>query len=126
MQILFLFFAILAVVLGFVGLIVIIKGFVDKSNKKIWVGTVLVSIMLILGVLGAFCVSKRALDSKRFHEKQRMMRDKKCGNNCNFDDFKPCCSRDTSACCDSTEVQVIIEKKCIKKEGGMPCPHHKN
>jgi len=126
MQILFLIFAIVAVVLGFVGLIVIIKGFVDKSNKKIWLGTILVSIMLVLGVLGGFCISKRALDSKRYHEKQRMMKDKKCGGNCNYDAFNPCCPGDTSVCGDSTEVQVIVEKKCIKKDGSMPCPHHMN
>lgn len=126
MQILFLLFAFVAVVLGFVGLIVIIKGFVDKSNKKIWIGTVLVTMMLILGVLGAFYVSKRALDSKRYHEKQRLMRDKKCGGNCNYDAFKPCCPGDTSACGDSTEVQVIVEKKCCKEKAGAPCPHHMN
>jgi hypothetical protein len=125
MQILFLIFAIIAVVLGFVGLITIIKGFVDKSSKKVWLGTILVCIMLILGVCGGFCIARRALDSKRYHEDKREMMAKKCGKKCNFDFLKSCCSGDSTIMGDSSEVQVIVKKNCIKKGDGN-CPHHMN
>ena len=124
MAILFLVFAIVALVLGFVGLITIIKGFVDKNNKNIWLGTILVCIMFILGLCGTFFVARKALDSKRFHEGQSGLMFNKCDDKCMQNAFKVCCPGDSAAFGDSTEVQVVVEKKCMQKEGGKTCPHH--
>ncbi|HOY32366.1 MAG TPA: DUF4149 domain-containing protein [Bacteroidales bacterium] len=125
MKILFLIFSMIAVVLGFVGLITIIKGFVDRSNKKIWLGTFFICIVLILGVLGAYYIGDRALQSKRFHDNERLMM-KKCADMPDFGMFRHCCPGDSTTTGDSTCMKMVIEKKCIKKEGGMPCPHHSN
>ncbi|HNW88790.1 MAG TPA: hypothetical protein PKN48_03955 [Bacteroidales bacterium] len=127
MQIFFLIFAVVAVVLGFVGLITIIKGFVDKNNSRVWLGTIMVCIMLILGVCGAFVIAKKALVAKRVYQKTHgMINNSNYDYKCMHDAFKSCCPGDTTICGDSTEMQVIVEKKCIKKGDGKPCPHHMN
>ena len=51
MAIVHLLLAMVAVLAGFIGLVILIKGFVDKSNKFIKLGTLLFSVMLIIGVL---------------------------------------------------------------------------
>jgi len=123
MAVLFLILAIIAVVAGFIGLVLIIKGFVDKSNKKVWMGTALVCFMLIMAVCGAFLIGKRAIKAKKHFEREHFMMNTCCGDD--FKLYKNCCRGDSLTTGDSTEVQVIVEKKCIKK-GGTPCPHHGN
>lgn len=125
MEILFILFAIVAVVLGFVGLIVIIKGFVDKSNKKVWIGTALVCFMLIMAVCGAYVIGKKAIKAKKRFEKEYFEMNRWCGDTDDFKMYKNCCRGDSITTGDSTEVRVIVEKKCIKK-GDTPCPHHGN
>jgi len=125
MAILLLILTIIAVIAGFVGLVVIIKGFVDKSNKEIWLGTILVCIMLSMAVFGAFLCGKRAIKAKKHYEREHFMMYKMHGDADEFEMYKNCCSGDSIASGDSTEVQVVVEKKCIKK-GGNPCPLHGN
>jgi len=125
MAILFLLLAIIAVIAGFVGLVVIIKGFVDKNNKNVWVGTGLVCIMLSIAVCGVFWLGRRAVMEKKHYEREHFMMNKRCSGSGDFEMYKSCCPGDSIASGDSTEVQVIVEKKCIKK-GGNLCPHHGN
>ena len=125
MALLLLILTIIAVVAGFTGLVLIIKGFVDKSNKKVWIGTALVCLMLSMAVCGAFVIGKKAIKAKKHFEKEHFMMNGWCGDGADFKMHKNCCPGDSITTGDSTEVQVIVEKKCIKK-CGTPCPHHGN
>lgn len=125
MAVLFLILAIIAVVAGFIGLVLIIKGFVDKSNKEVWLGTVLVCIMLSMAVCGTFFIGKKVIKAKKHFEREHFMMNTWCGDEDDFKMDRNCCARDSVTTGDSTEVRVIVEKKCIKN-GGTPCPHHRN
>lgn len=114
MAVLFLVVAILAVLLGFVGIIIIIKGFVDKSNKKIQMGTILVCIMLILAVSGAFCIGKRAINSKRYHDNQRSMMIDKCMKECGPDMMKDGCPGMNKGGC-GMPAEDTVEQKIVTK-----------
>ncbi|PIP53625.1 MAG: hypothetical protein COX07_09700 [Bacteroidetes bacterium CG23_combo_of_CG06-09_8_20_14_all_32_9] len=63
----------ISVLLGFIGLVVLINGFVNKLPKKINLGTILVCISLFLCVSGFFCVSARSYRKVKakisYHEK---------------------------------------------------------
>ena len=111
MAILHFLLVLVAVLLGFVGLIVIIKGFVDKNNKRIWLGTILVSIMLVIAVSGVFCVGKRVLNCKRNCDKECTMMIDKCMKSCDPDMMKGCDPDKMKAgCCpgaDSTEKEIV-------------------
>jgi hypothetical protein len=128
MSILYLFAAIIAVLAGFIGLIIIIKGFVDKNNKNINLGTILVSIALIIALSGAYCIGRRAVHSYRYQKHQREMM-RKCMKECNFDMMKCNGMADSTAMTDSNGVRivtkVIMDKQCEKKCSEM-CKHHKN
>jgi hypothetical protein len=127
MSILYLFAAIIAVLAGFIGLVIIIKGFVDKNKKNINLGTILVSVALIISLSGAFCIGRRAVHSYRKHNNQRMMM-QKCLKNCDFD-MKKCCPGFDSTMVDSNGVKIVtkvfMDKQCEKKCKEM-CKHHKN
>jgi hypothetical protein len=127
MSILYLFSAIIAVLAGFIGLVIIIKGFVDKNNKNINLGTILVSVALIIALSGAFCIGRRAVHSMRNHNHQRMMM-QKCMKNCDFEMMK-CCDKGDSNAVDSNGVRivtkVIMDKQCEKK-CKEACKHHMN
>ncbi|MEI6123928.1 MAG: hypothetical protein WCQ95_09910 [Bacteroidota bacterium] len=133
MAILFLCFAIVAVLSGFIGLVILVKGFVDKNNKKIQLGTILVSVMLVLATTGAFCIARRALDSKRYHEQKREMRMEKCMKDCDFDGVEMmkggCMGGDNMKMCDTTGMKVItkvmVDKKCCMKDAPKTCPSQK-
>ncbi len=128
MTILYLLAAILAVLGVFIGLIIIIKGFADKSNKNIRLGTILVSIGLIIALSGSFCIAKRAnhFRKKMMHQRQMMMKD--CMKDCDAEMMKACCDMDSMAV-DSNGVKivtkVIMDKQCEKKCKEV-CKHHKN
>ena len=130
MNILYLFAAIIAVLAGFIGLIVIIKGFVDKSNKQIKLGTLLFCVMLIIGVLGAFCAGKHCMDKRRCHEE--MM--EKCMHECGPMMMGGCASMDSIKDSNGVKVitKVIMDKECMKKcdmkcdkKCDKPCPGEK-
>jgi hypothetical protein len=118
MKILFLFAAIIAALGGFIGLIVIIKGFVDKSNKNIRLGTILVCIGIIVALSGAFCIGMRAVKLAKHHAWYRdQMRMKMM--DCDMDMMRDCAMDDSTAV-DSNGVKVvtkvIMDKQCIKKD----------
>jgi hypothetical protein len=127
MSILYLFAALIAVLAGFIGLIIIIKGFVYKNNKNINLGTILISVALIISLSEVYCIGRRAVHSKRYHDQQRMMM-QKCMKNCDFDMMK-CGDMDDSTAVDSNGVRivtkVIMDKQCEKK-CKETCKHHMN
>jgi hypothetical protein len=116
MSILYLFSAIIAVLGVFVGLIIIIKGFAYKSNKNINLGTILVSIGLIVALSGAFCIAQRAnhFRKKMMHKREIMM--KECMKECDMDEMEGCAVKDTvingDTVCIKTATKVIMEKNC--------------
>jgi hypothetical protein len=130
MTFLYLFAAIIAVLAGFIGLVILIKGFVDKSNKNINLGTIIVSIGLIIAISGGFSVGKRAINSKRYHEKERMMMQKcmkECMKDCDMGMMKGCGMGDSTAV-DSNGVKictkVIMDKQCgMSKKCSGKCKH---
>jgi hypothetical protein len=127
MSILYLFAAIIAVLAGFIGLIIIIKGFVDKNNKNINLGTILVSVALIIALSGAYCIGRRAVHSYRYQKHQKELMNK-CMKECDFDIMK-CCPGFDSTAVDSNGVKIVtkvmMDKQCEKKCKEM-CKHHKN
>jgi hypothetical protein len=127
MSILYLFAAIIAVLAGFIGLVIIIKGFGDKNNKNINLGTILVSIALIIALSGVYCIGRRAVHSYRYQKHERMMM-KKCMKNCDFDMMK-CCPGFDSTAVDSNGVKivtkVIMDKQC-EKMCKQVCKKHMN
>jgi len=123
MKILFLFAAIIAALGGFIGLVVIIKGFVDKSNKNIRLGTILVSIGIIVALSGGFCIGMHAVKIAKHHAWYReQMRMKMM--DCDMDMMKGCAMGDSNAI-DSNGVKVvtkvIMDKKCMKKDCKGEC-----
>ncbi|MCK9612130.1 MAG: hypothetical protein PHR81_10410 [Bacteroidales bacterium] len=118
--------ALVGVIIGFMGLIIIIKGFADKSNKKIHLGTILVCITLAIAVTGGFCAARHAIKFVRYHasecQKGQMDFNKCCGFKFNHKGM--CASGDTTITSDSTCVKVIVEKTCVKEGEKSPCPHH--
>jgi hypothetical protein len=115
MSILYLFLAILAVLGIFIGLVVIIKGFVDKSNKNIRLGTILVSIGLIIALSGSLCIAHRVNNFRKKHERERRMDKERCMKECNMDMMQGCGMGDSTAV-DSNGVKivtkVIMDKQC--------------
>jgi poly-beta-1,6-N-acetyl-D-glucosamine biosynthesis protein PgaD len=120
---LYLLAAILAVLGVFVGLIIIIKGFVDKSNKNIKLGTIMVSIALIIALSGATCIAIRLNHFRKKHEYERRMKMEQCMKECDFDMMEGCAGMDSISGCDSNGVKVvtkvIMDKQC--KMGGKKC-----
>ena len=118
MAIVHLLLAMVAVLAGFIGLVILIKGFVDKSNKFIKLGTLLFSVMLIIGVLGGFCAGRHCMNSKRCHDQERCDMMMKCMQNCNGGMMSGCASMDSTTA-DSNGMQVItkviMDKECMKK-----------
>jgi hypothetical protein len=126
MSILYLFAALIAVLAGFIGLVIIIKGFVDKNNKNINLGTILVSVALIIAMSGAYCIGRRAIHSKRYHDHERMMMQncmKNCMRNCDMEMMHGCGMGDSTAMSDSNGMKivtkVIMDKNC--KMDGKKC-----
>jgi len=112
----FYFFAAILAVLGiFIGLVIIIKGFVDKSNKNIRLGTIIVSIGLIIALSGIFTIAHRANNFRKYHEMERRMMMQKCMKECNMDMMNGCGMGDSSAV-DSNGMKivtkVIMDKDC--------------
>jgi hypothetical protein len=130
MSFLYLLSAIIAVLAGFIGLVIIIKGFVDKNNKNINLGTILVSIGLIIALSGAFCIGKRAVKSRRYHQHEQMMMQKcmkECMKECDMEMMKGCGMGDSTAV-DSNGMKictkVIMEKGCgMNKKCSGKCKH---
>jgi len=126
MNILYLFAAIIAVLAGFIGLIVIIKGFVDKSNKNIKLGTILVSIGLILALSGGYCVAHRAVKMVKHHAWYRDQMMQKGMMNCDFDMMEgggKCDSMSKDTNCMKKCTKIMIEKNCGEKKCDGKCKH---
>jgi hypothetical protein len=121
MNFIYLFAAIIAVLAGFIGLIVIIKGFVDKSNKNIQLGTILVSIGLIIALSGGFCIGMRAAKFAKFQIKSRHLLMEKSMKECDFDMMKHCTMGDSMSM-DSNCMKICIKGTMDKKCQGM-CKH---
>jgi len=116
--------ALLAVLLGFIGLVVLIRGFVDKNTKGINKGTIIVCIALAMIVTGAFVGSLRCY---MLHKQQRnnheMMMHKMMGHE-GMEMFmdKECCEGDSAKMCKGDKM--MIEKKEMKGEGcDKKCDH---
>jgi hypothetical protein len=130
MTFLYFFAAVIAVLAGFIGLVIIVKGFVDKSKKNINLGTILVSVGLIIALAGGFSIGKRAINSKRYHEKERMMMKKckmECMKECDIEMMKGCGMGD-STMVDSNGMKictkVIMDKHCgMNKKCSGKCKH---
>lgn len=129
MSILYLFAAIIAVLGFFIGLVVIIKGFVNKNDKNINLGTILVSIGLIIALSGVFCLGQRAVKVARCQLNQRHMMMQQCIKDCDVEIMK-CCELDDSTALDSNCMKKctkeLIEKGCMKKPCSGPCKGHKD
>ncbi len=117
MAIVHLLLAMVAVLSGFIGLVILIKGFVDKSNKQIKLGTLLFSVMLIIGVLGGFCAGRHCCE-KKCHDQERCEMMMKCMQDCNGGMMMGCGGMDSTKV-DSNGMQVItkviMDKECAKK-----------
>ena len=108
--------AILTLLLGFIGLVVLIYGFRNNNLGNIKKGSVLFSISLILFVTMSFLVAKKAVR----HYKYRMHSMEKCMQM--NEQCKSMMENDCSSMCDEgmsmtgkgDSTIVIIEKKVIK------------
>ena len=58
----------IAMPLGFIGLVVLINGFVNKVSQKINLGTILISIALVMLITGCFLISKRCINAMKNYE----------------------------------------------------------
>jgi hypothetical protein len=136
MGILILLLGILAVILGFVGFVFIIKGFIDKDDKKIHLGTIFMCVMLIIGVSGAFYIGKSALGYKFCQRNQTTITNdnecKKGSDNEIIGKILDCAQGDMTAKLDSNglrfEMKFFLDKKqyqkkCMKKDG-QKCGQH--
>ena len=72
MNVLYLIAAIIAALAGFIGLVILIKGFIDKNNKNIKNGTIMVSIALIIALSGAYCIGMRLAKKHDMHRQMMM------------------------------------------------------
>lgn len=124
MNYLYLIAAIIAVLAGFIGLVILIKGFADKSDKNIKLGTLLVSIGLVIALSGVFCIGSRAAKFARYHLKNRQMMINKCMKDCDIKMMKNCMMID-STITDSSGMKIItkmvVDKKCCPGK----CKGHK-
>ena len=118
MSILYLFAAIIALLGFFIGLVIIVKGFVYKNNKHVNLGTILVSIGLIIALSGMFCVAKRAnhFRKKMMHERQMKMQECMKACDMDMDMMDGCGKKDTvingDTVCIKTATKVIMDKNC--------------
>ncbi len=117
MQITLLVLALIGAIIGLFGLVTMVKGFLDKSNSKIWLGTVLVGIMLAIGICGSFVLTRKVVNAKRNAEKECRNAWKNFKSEYVFGLYKPNCNHDSTKC-DSMKMNM-------PQEAGMPCPHHK-
>lgn len=120
MEALFLIFAISAVVAGFTGLILIIKGFVDKNDKKIYLGTIVICVVLVIAVIGTFFIGKRVVNYKRYFENNPVV---KMTDECNkgiknvgIYNFINYCQGEMSAKLDSNKFEMNMKVVFDKKE----------
>ncbi len=139
MGILFLCLGIVAAISGFVGLVVLLKGFLDKNNKNIKLGTILMCVMLVIGVCGSYYIVRHAVDSRRYHEQMHKEKMKDCMKNCDMGMMGGCgmgmmkgmCMGGDDKCMkgmndnDSVQVKVIVDKQCCKKDAAKTCPNQK-
>jgi len=123
MKILLFVLAILVVISGFVGLITIIKGFIDKNDKKIYLGTILICIVLVIGVIGTFYVGKRIVNYKRYQENFPVVIEDQYNkriNNTAMYNFINYCQGEMSAKLDSNKfemnMKVVFDKKQFNKK----------
>lgn len=126
MNILYLFAAIIAVLAGFIGLIVIIKGFADKSNKNIKMGAILVSIGIILVLSTGFCIGIRAIRMAKHHAWYKEQMQQKCMKDCNFDMMEGCAQGDSMSgdtACIKKCTKVMIQKDCGTQKCDGKCKH---
>lgn len=92
--------ALISVPLGFIGLVVLINGFINKASKKINLGTILVCIALALLITSCFLTFNRCFKATKNCMHKRMccknMLERKCISN------------------DSVDIITIIKKDSCK------------
>ena len=121
---------IVAVIVGFIGLITIIKGFVNKDDKKIKMGTIFVCIFLFVFVTGVFCTGKHVhkLMKRHAHEREMKMKHGGFGPGCEMEMIKGCMengemTKDSNGV--RIETKVIMDKDCEHKCDPKTCADHK-
>ncbi len=123
MKILLFLVTILVVVSSFIGLIMIIKGFIDKNDKKIHLGTIVICVVLVIAVMGAFFIGKRVVNYKRYFENNPVV---KMTDECNkgiknvgIYNFINYCQGEMTAKLDSNKfemnMKVVFDKKQYNK-----------
>ena len=124
MKILLFLLAILVVVSGFVGIITIIKVFIDRNDKKIHLGTLLICVVLVIAVTGTFFIGKRVVNYKWYHENNPVvMMEDQCNKGINktaMYNFINFCQGEMSAKLDSNKfemnMRVVFDKKQFDKK----------
>jgi|GEM_PF-3068111 len=114
--------ALATVLIGFIGLVGLVGGFVEKAPKKVKMGTIMVCISLGLMVSGLFCVSAHCLKKAKARHQMEMK--------CRMGMERECMEK--SDCCpegdmkgDSNDVKVCkkitVEEKCLQKCDPKTC-----
>jgi cytoskeletal protein CcmA (bactofilin family) len=133
--ILFFISAIVAVVLGLTGIVILINGFVKKDDKLVWRGSIITGITLILIVSGVFCGAHKCVTMMQKHRMNKEIRCEKFEmDHCNMMSGDSMMMNDTTSGNDTNGMKMKCnhmkkmdcEKgKCDHEKCKSKCPHEK-
>jgi hypothetical protein len=130
--ILFFISAIVGVVLGLAGIVILINGFVKKDDKLVWRGSIITGITLILIVSGVFCGAHKCVSMIQKHRMNKEIRCEKFEmDHCQMMNDSMMMDDSTMTGCDTTmkmkcnhmKKMDCEKEKCNHEKCKSKCPH---